>query len=53
MVNLNIHGNLVKHNILKEKLKFKIKNIILSSYLTITISMLTLIILLFMFIPNE
>jgi NADH-ubiquinone oxidoreductase chain 2 len=51
--NLNLHGNLVKNNILIQKLTFKIKNIILSSYLTITISVLTLIILLFMFMPNE
>jgi len=32
---------------------FKLSNIVLSSYLTITISILTLIILLFIFIPKE
>jgi len=51
--NMNLHGNLVKNNVLIQKLTFKTQNIILSSYLTITISILTLIILLFMFIPNE
>ena len=33
--------------------RFKYANIVLSSYLTITISILTLIILLFIFIPKE
>ena len=51
--NMNLHGNIVKNNVLIQKLTFKTQNIILSSYLTITISILTLIILLFMFIPNE
>lgn len=36
-----------------ENIEFKLENIVLSSSLTITISILTLIILLFMFIPNE
>ena len=51
--NINLHGNIIKKNILVEELTFKTKNIILSSSLTITISILTLIILLFIFIPNE
>jgi NADH-ubiquinone oxidoreductase chain 2 len=51
--NMNLHGNIVKNNVLIQKLTFKTKNIILSSYLTITISILTLIIVLFMFMPNE
>ena len=51
--NINLHGNIVNNNVLIQKLTFKTKNIILSSYLTITISILTLIILLFMFMPNE
>jgi NADH-ubiquinone oxidoreductase chain 2 len=51
--NVNLHGNILKNNVLVEKLTFKTKNIILSSSLTITISILTLIILLFIFIPNE
>jgi len=51
--NMNLHGNIVNNNVLIQKLTFKTKNIILSSYLTITISILTLIILLFMFMPNE
>jgi len=53
VANINLHGNILKNNILVEKLTFKPKNIILSSSLTITISILTLIILLFIFIPNE
>jgi len=51
--NMQIHGNILKNNILIEKLTFKLDSIILSSSLTITISLLTLIILLFIFIPNE
>jgi NADH-ubiquinone oxidoreductase chain 2 len=53
LVNVNLHGNILKNNVLVEKLTFKTNNIILSSSLTITISILTLIILLFIFIPNE
>jgi NADH-ubiquinone oxidoreductase chain 2 len=51
--NIDFHGNIVKNNILFEKLTFKLNNITLSSSLTITISLLTLIILLFIFIPQE
>ena len=50
---INLHGNIIKNNVLVQRLTFKTNNIILSSSLTITISILTLIILLFMFIPNE
>jgi NADH-ubiquinone oxidoreductase chain 2 len=53
LVNINLHGNIIKSNVLIQKLTFNTNNIILSSSLTITISILTLIILLFMFIPNE
>jgi len=53
LININLHGTILKNNVLVEELIFKPKNIILSSYLTITISILTLIILLFIFIPNE
>ncbi len=49
----DLHANIIKDNVLVEKVIFKTNNIILSSSLTITISILTLIILLFMFIPNE
>jgi len=49
----DLHGNIIKDDVLVEKVTFKTNNIILSSSLTITISILTLIILLFMFIPNE
>lgn len=51
--NINLHGNIIKNNVLVEELTFKTKNIILSSSLTITISIFTLIILLFIFIPKE
>jgi len=50
---LNLHGNIIKNNVLKEKLIFKSHSIVLSSYLTITISVLTLVILLFIFLPQE
>jgi len=48
----NIYGNIITNNTLSEK-TFNIQNIVLSSSLTITISILTLIISLFVFIPNE
>lgn len=51
--NINFHGNIIKNNNFIQKLIFKANNVILSSYLTITISILTLIILLFIFEPNE
>ena len=50
---VDFHGNIIKNNILVEKLTFKLNNITLSSSLTITISLLTLIILLFIFVPQE
>jgi NADH-ubiquinone oxidoreductase chain 2 len=51
--NIDFHGNIIKNNVLIEKLTFKLNNITLSSSLTITISVLTLIILLFIFVPQE
>jgi len=51
--NLTLHGNIIQNNNLVEKITFKTNSIILSSYLTITISVLTLIILLFIFVPQE
>ena len=51
--NIDFHGNIIKNNILVEKLTFRLDNITLSSSLTITISLLTLIILLFIFVPQE
>jgi NADH-ubiquinone oxidoreductase chain 2 len=47
-----LHGNIISNNIVKE-IKFGLKNIVLSSSLTITISILTLIILFFIFTPTE
>ena len=51
--NLTLHGNILRKTILKEKITFKIKNVVLSSSLTITISSITLIILLFILNPQE
>jgi NADH-ubiquinone oxidoreductase chain 2 len=51
--NIDIYASITKENVLVEKFKFKYTNIILSSYLTISISVLTLIILLFIFMPQE
>jgi NADH-ubiquinone oxidoreductase chain 2 len=53
LVGVNMHGNITKNNSLIQSLTFKSNNIVLSSSLTISISVLTLIILLFMFIPRE
>jgi NADH-ubiquinone oxidoreductase chain 2 len=51
--NTSFHGNILKNKFIIEKLNFKLNNITLSSSLTITISLLTLIILLFIFVPGE
>ena len=51
--NINLHGSIIKNNTLIKKLTFKLDSIVLSSSLTITISILTLIIVLFMFTPQE
>jgi len=53
LTNMNLHGNIIKNNVLIQRLTFNINSIVLSSYLTITISILTLTILLFIFIPQE
>lgn len=50
---LYIHASVIKKEILGERLSFKYGSIILSSYLTITISTITLIISLFIFMPQE
>lgn len=53
--NLNMYGYISQRNTttLVEKAPFKVKDIVLSSHLTITISILTLIMLLFIFVPQE
>lgn len=52
--NITLQGSLINERSGDvKKLTFKLQNIVLSSSLTITISILTLIILLFMFIPTE
>jgi NADH-ubiquinone oxidoreductase chain 2 len=51
--NLSLFGNIYNKTIFLKKVTFKVDNIVLSSSLTTTISILTLIILLFIFIPQE
>ena len=51
--NIDMNASITKNNVLLEKLSFKYNNVILSSSLTISISILTLIILLFIFMPQE
>jgi NADH-ubiquinone oxidoreductase chain 2 len=53
LLNMDIHANITRKEVSFEKLTFTYNNIILSSYLTITISAITLIISLFIFIPQE
>lgn len=51
--NMDMHASISKDKVVLEKLTFKYNNIVLSSPLTISISMLTLIILLFILMPQE
>ena len=52
--NISLHGSVFANKTtLFEKVTFKVDNIVLSSCLTITISILTLIILLFIFTPQQ
>jgi len=51
--NLNLGAFITDENIIIKKIKFTVNNITLSSYLSITISILTIIILMFLFIPQE
>jgi len=51
--NINLDGNIIQNNVLVKKVTFKVDSIRLSSPLTNTISVLSLTILLFMFIPQE
>jgi len=53
ILSIKIHASILKNKIRKEKLTFKINSIVLSSYLTITISILTIIITMFILTPNE
>jgi NADH-ubiquinone oxidoreductase chain 2 len=50
---INLNGNIIQNNVLIKKVTFKVDSIRLSSPLTNTISVLSLTILLFMFIPQE
>jgi NADH-ubiquinone oxidoreductase chain 2 len=49
----NLYANIFSKTNLVKKVSFKVENIVLSSFLSITISILTLIILLFIFMPQE
>jgi NADH-ubiquinone oxidoreductase chain 2 len=49
---LNMYGSVLKKDFFVEKLTFNCSNIVLSSHLTISISILTLVILLFIFMPQ-
>jgi NADH-ubiquinone oxidoreductase chain 2 len=51
--NINLNGNIIQNNVLIKKVTFKLDSIRLSSPLANTISVLSLTILLFMFIPQE
>jgi NADH-ubiquinone oxidoreductase chain 2 len=51
--NIKLDGNIIQNNVLIKKVTFKVDSIRLSSPLTNTISVLSLTILLFMFIPQE
>lgn len=52
--NISLHGNIINNkNILIQKVTFDLNNLMLSSSLSITISILTLIISLFIFVPQE
>lgn len=53
LIDTNIPGTITKKGIKILSINYQYNNIILSSYLTISISILTLIILLFMFMPQE
>jgi len=50
---LKLDGNIIKNKVLEQKITFKVDSIKLSSALTNTISILSLIVLLFMFMPTE
>ena len=50
---LILYGNILRKRTLKERVTFSVNNIVLSSYLTITVSSITLIILLFIINPQE
>jgi NADH-ubiquinone oxidoreductase chain 2 len=51
--NLNLNAIITDENVIIKKINFKTNNIVISSSLTLIISVLTLVILLFIFIPQE
>ena len=50
---VDMYGNIISTTTNIEKIVFKAENIVLSNYLTVTISILTLILTLFIFVPQE
>ena len=53
LTNLNAEGLITEKNTINTKIDIKINNIVLSSSLSLSISMITLVIALFIFIPEE
>jgi NADH-ubiquinone oxidoreductase chain 2 len=53
LINLSADGLITEKNILVNKVSIKINNIVLSTYLSLSISIITFIITLFIFIPEE
>jgi len=53
LTNLNAEGLITEKNTINTKIAIKINNIVLSSSLSLSISMITLVIALFIFIPEE
>ena len=51
--NFNADGLITEKNVILKKVSIKINNIVLSSYLSLSISIITLIIALFIFIPES
>ncbi len=51
--NFSADGLITEKNIILKKVNIKINNIVLSSYLSLSISIITFIITLFMFVPEE
>jgi NADH-ubiquinone oxidoreductase chain 2 len=53
LTNFNADGLIAEKNIVVEKVSIKINNIVLSSYFSLSISVITLVISLFIFIPES
>jgi NADH-ubiquinone oxidoreductase chain 2 len=51
--NFNADGLITEKNVILKKVSIKINNIVLSSYLSLSISIITLVISLFIFVPES